>query len=94
VSAPDRAAAGTQRQAAGGGCERHGALLDIDEAVHWAAALRSAGKRLVVTNGVFDLLHAGHTGYLAAGTTRSETEGKARRYRRSRWSAATAERSG
>lgn len=66
MSTPDRAAAGTQRRAAGEGCERQGGLLDIDEAVRWAAALRSAGKRLVVTNGVFDLLHAGHTGYLAA----------------------------
>ena len=29
--------------------------------------LRSEGKRLVFTNGVFDLLHVGHVRYLAAG---------------------------
>src|SRR6185312_15184418 len=28
--------------------------------------LRAAGKRLVFTNGVFDLLHVGHVRYLAA----------------------------
>lgn len=30
----------------------------------WRQALRDAGQRLVVTNGVFDLLHAGHVTYL------------------------------
>jgi D-glycero-beta-D-manno-heptose 1-phosphate adenylyltransferase len=30
------------------------------------AALRAAGKKLVFTNGVFDLLHVGHVRYLAA----------------------------
>lgn len=30
------------------------------------AAHRSAGRRIVFTNGVFDLLHRGHAGYLAA----------------------------
>jgi rfaE bifunctional protein nucleotidyltransferase chain/domain len=30
------------------------------------AALRAAGKTLVFTNGVFDLLHVGHVRYLAA----------------------------
>ena len=29
--------------------------------------LRSTGKRLVFTNGVFDLLHVGHVRYLSAG---------------------------
>ncbi|OHE80343.1 MAG: hypothetical protein A3G75_02850 [Verrucomicrobia bacterium RIFCSPLOWO2_12_FULL_64_8] len=29
------------------------------------AALRRAGAKLVLTNGVFDLLHPGHTSYLA-----------------------------
>jgi len=29
-------------------------------------SLRAAGKRLVFTNGVFDLLHVGHVRYLAA----------------------------
>ena len=30
----------------------------------WRQALRAAGKTLVVTNGVFDLLHVGHLRYL------------------------------
>jgi len=30
----------------------------------WRAGVRAAGKRLVVTNGCFDLLHVGHIGYL------------------------------
>jgi D-glycero-beta-D-manno-heptose 1-phosphate adenylyltransferase len=32
----------------------------------WREPLRAAGKRLVVTNGCFDLLHAGHVLYLEA----------------------------
>ncbi|NDF01587.1 MAG: ADP-heptose synthase, partial [Verrucomicrobia bacterium] len=32
----------------------------------WRAQLRAQGKRLVVTNGCFDILHAGHVTYLAA----------------------------
>lgn len=30
----------------------------------WREALRAAGRKLVVTNGVFDLLHVGHVTYL------------------------------
>lgn len=30
----------------------------------WRAALRASGRRLVVTNGCFDLLHLGHVTYL------------------------------
>ena len=30
----------------------------------WRAAVRAAGKKLVVTNGCFDLLHLGHVTYL------------------------------
>jgi D-glycero-beta-D-manno-heptose 1-phosphate adenylyltransferase len=32
----------------------------------WRRKMRDAGKRLVVTNGVFDILHAGHVTYLEA----------------------------
>lgn len=32
----------------------------------WRAAMRRAGRRLVVTNGCFDLLHVGHVTYLEA----------------------------
>ena len=37
-----------------------------DEAVRLAAQLRTQGKKLVFTNGVFDLLHPGHVRYLQA----------------------------
>lgn len=36
----------------------------------WRAGLRASGKRLVVTNGCFDLLHLGHVTYLE--TARNE----------------------
>ncbi len=38
-----------------------GTLSDI---VNRRAALRAAGKRVVLTNGIFDLLHTGHLYYL------------------------------
>jgi len=34
------------------------------EAIAFAASLRAAGKSIVFTNGVFDLLHVGHLRYL------------------------------
>jgi D-glycero-beta-D-manno-heptose 1-phosphate adenylyltransferase len=39
-------------------------LLSREEAVQWVAAHRAAGRRIVFTNGVFDLLHPGHLRYL------------------------------
>jgi D-glycero-beta-D-manno-heptose 1-phosphate adenylyltransferase len=39
-------------------------LIAWDKLPVWRAALRAAGKKLVVTNGCFDLLHAGHVSYL------------------------------
>ena len=39
-------------------------VLSRDAAAAWAAAERAAGRRVVFTNGVFDLLHPGHTRYL------------------------------
>jgi rfaE bifunctional protein nucleotidyltransferase chain/domain len=41
-------------------------LIPADHLPAWRAALRSSGRRLVVTNGCFDLLHAGHISYLSA----------------------------
>ncbi len=35
-----------------------------DELAHFAANLRAEGKRVVFTNGVFDILHVGHVRYL------------------------------
>jgi rfaE bifunctional protein nucleotidyltransferase chain/domain len=40
--------------------------LTVDEAAALAAALRAAGRRIVLANGCFDLLHVGHVRYLAA----------------------------
>ena len=35
-----------------------------EEGAAWAAKLRADGRRVVFTNGVFDILHAGHLRYL------------------------------
>ena len=45
---------------------RHPKILPLDEAVERVAKLKRQGKRVVFTNGCFDLLHPGHTRYLAA----------------------------
>ena len=42
------------------------AVVGINQLVHIAEELRVAGKKLVLTNGCFDLLHVGHTRYLQA----------------------------
>ncbi|HEY8297845.1 MAG TPA: adenylyltransferase/cytidyltransferase family protein [Candidatus Baltobacteraceae bacterium] len=42
-----------------------GRVLDLDSAIAWREALRAQSKRVVFTNGVFDVLHAGHVAYLA-----------------------------
>ncbi len=39
-------------------------LLDLDAAVRLAERWRGEGKRLVLANGCFDLLHVGHVRYL------------------------------
>jgi len=39
-------------------------VIGRDEAAHYAESLRVAGKTVVFTNGVFDLLHPGHVRYL------------------------------
>jgi D-beta-D-heptose 7-phosphate kinase/D-beta-D-heptose 1-phosphate adenosyltransferase len=41
-------------------------LPDAEAAARWAAGHREAGRRVVFTNGVFDLLHPGHVRYLQA----------------------------
>jgi len=40
-------------------------LATCESAADWARDLRASGKRVVFTNGVFDLLHPGHVRYLA-----------------------------
>ena len=39
-------------------------ILSIPEAVRFVEAARAAGRRIVFTNGVFDLIHPGHIRYL------------------------------
>ncbi len=41
------------------------AILDIAAAAEWRAQQAAAGRRVVFTNGCFDLVHAGHVHYLA-----------------------------
>ena len=41
-------------------------ILTWSQLAPWRLALRAAGRRLVVTNGCFDLLHRGHVAYLEA----------------------------
>ena len=43
-----------------------GKVLSDSTVGPWRDALRAAGRRLVVTNGCFDLLHVGHVSYLEA----------------------------
>ncbi len=40
--------------------------ITLDEARVLARGMRGAGKRVVVANGAFDILHVGHVRYLAA----------------------------
>src|SRR5437773_707814 len=39
-------------------------ILSVEQAVRFVEAGRLAGRRIVFTNGVFDLLHPGHVRYL------------------------------
>ena len=39
-------------------------MLSCEEAATWATAERASGRRVAFTNGVFDVLHPGHTRYL------------------------------
>ncbi len=41
------------------------AVLTREAAAAWAEAERAAGRRVVFTNGVFDVVHPGHTRYLS-----------------------------
>ena len=42
-----------------------GTILTLDELLNERVRLREANRKLVFTNGVFDLLHVGHVRYLA-----------------------------
>ena len=41
-------------------------VLTLAQATRWAASAHRRGKRVVATNGCFDLLHFGHVSYLQA----------------------------
>ncbi len=41
-------------------------VLSLERAYRWVDDLKARGRRVVFTNGCFDLLHPGHTRYLAA----------------------------
>src|SRR5437762_11075552 len=41
-------------------------IMDMDELAKRAKQLRASGKKLVATNGCFDLFHVGHVRYLQA----------------------------
>ena len=41
-------------------------VLSVEEAGRLASGWRAQGKRLVLANGCFDLLHVGHVRYLQA----------------------------
>src|SRR5258707_7118540 len=41
-------------------------IITLDELKEKSKRLRSAGKRVIATNGCFDILHVGHVRYLAA----------------------------
>src|SRR5258708_39679316 len=41
-------------------------VISWDSLPHWRTEMRNRGKKLVVTNGCFDILHLGHVTYLEA----------------------------
>ena len=47
-------------------------ILTLDEAAELAAAQRVAGRVVVMTNGVFDLMHPGHIRFLEAARAEGE----------------------
>lgn len=47
-------------------------ILNPEKLGEWREVLRRAGQRLVVTNGCFDLLHAGHVLYLEAARSKGD----------------------
>lgn len=48
-------------------------LISWEALPSWRKALRAGGKRLVVTNGCFDLLHLGHVTYLESARNQGDT---------------------
>ena len=47
-------------------CSTSHKVVDWEAAARWVKELQSAGRKVVFTNGCFDLLHVGHVNYLEA----------------------------
>ena len=47
-------------------------ILEIEDIVQKVDTLRRSGKRLVFTNGCFDIIHVGHIRYLAAAKSKGD----------------------
>ena len=47
-------------------------ILKLSDLVRAAEGLRKAGKRIVFTNGCFDILHVGHVRYLTAARSKGD----------------------
>lgn len=47
-------------------------ILKLSDLITVLESLRAAGKRIVFTNGCFDILHAGHVRYLAAARSKGD----------------------
>ena len=47
-------------------------ILKLSDLVQAVEGLRKAGKRIVFTNGCFDILHVGHVRYLAAARSKGD----------------------
>ncbi len=47
-------------------------IVPWEKLPQWRAAMRASGKKLVVTNGCFDLLHLGHVTYLENARARGD----------------------
>jgi D-glycero-beta-D-manno-heptose 1-phosphate adenylyltransferase len=47
-------------------------IIPWERLSEWRASIRAAGKKLVATNGCFDLLHLGHVTYLEDARNRGE----------------------
>lgn len=48
----------------GSRCGRMGRVLSLQELAGWRHGEKNSGRRVVVTNGCFDLLHVGHVRFL------------------------------
>ncbi|NCW28734.1 MAG: hypothetical protein EBV83_10695, partial [Verrucomicrobia bacterium] len=48
----------------GSRCRLMGRVLSFKELADWRQGEKTAGRRVVVTNGCFDLLHVGHVRFL------------------------------